>query len=226
MTRSGDVERPGAALTQHAGPGAAADRPAGLDKRAIVAAALDIIAEHGVQGLSMRLLSQRLGVALGATYRHVPNKHELLRLVAAELYASVKPADGSDGDKFEQAKRVMIQVHDVLAAYPGMAAHIAQNVPEFTSARVASLITGPLRAAGLSQGEADRITFALVLLNAGHMLFHVPASLEDEAAAAFEDGVDLILRGARSRKRQLARRQPGTTTAGKRQPGNEVTVEQ
>ena len=33
----------------------------------------------------------------------------------------------------------------------------------------------------MSQGEADRITFALVLLNAGHMLFHVPASLEDVA---------------------------------------------
>ena len=94
-------------------------------------------------------------MALGASYRHVPNKHELLRLVAAELYASVEQADGSDGDKFEQAKRVMIQVHDVLAAYPGMAAHIAQNVPEFTSARVASLITGPLRAGGLSQGEAS-----------------------------------------------------------------------
>jgi hypothetical protein len=34
------------------------------------------------------------------------------------------------------------------------------------------------------------------------MLLHVPVALEDKAAAAFEDGVDLILRGARSRKRQ------------------------
>ena len=41
--------------------------------------------------------------------------------------------------------------------------------------------------------------FALVLLNAGHMLIQVPAGLEDEAAAAFEEGVDLILRGARRR---------------------------
>jgi AcrR family transcriptional regulator len=173
-----------------------------LDERAIVAAALDIIAERGVPGLSMRLLSQRLGVALGATYRHVPNKHELLRLVAAELYARVTPAGDGDADEFEQAKRVMLQIHDLLAAYPGMAAHIAQNIPEFTSARVAGLITGPLRAAGLSQAEADRIVFALVLLNAGHMLMRVPAGLEDQAAAAFEDGVDLILRGARSRGRQ------------------------
>jgi AcrR family transcriptional regulator len=178
---------------------AAGDRAPGLDKDAIVAAALDIIAERGVAGLSMRVLSQRLGVALGATYRHVPNKDELLRLVAANLYAQIRPADDSDGDGFDQAKHVMLQIHDVLAAYPGMAAHIAQNIPEFTSEHLARLITDPLQAAGLSSDEAARIVFTLILLNAGHMLIRVPAGLEDEAAAAFAEGVDLILRGAQTR---------------------------
>jgi AcrR family transcriptional regulator len=109
------------------------DRSPGLDKQSIVSAALDIIAERGVAGLSMRLLSQRLGVSLGATYRHVPNKDDLLRLVAADLYARITPADDPGGDEFDQAKHVMLQIHDLLAAYPGMAAHIAQNLPEFTS---------------------------------------------------------------------------------------------
>jgi AcrR family transcriptional regulator len=180
-------------------PSAASDRSTGLDQHSIVSAALDIIAERGVQGLSMRLLSQRLGVSLGATYRHVPNKNDLLRLVAADLYARITPADATDRDEFDQAKHVMLQIHDVLAAYPGMAAHIAQNLPEFTSERLTSLITDPLQAAGLSAGEAGRIVFTLILLNAGHMLIRVPAGLEDEAAAAFEDGVDLILRGAQTR---------------------------
>ena len=180
-------------------PAAAADRAPGLDKDAIVAAALEIIAERGVDGLSMRVLSQRLAVALGATYRHVPNKDLLLRLVAAHLYAQIRPADDTDGDGFDQAKHVMLQIHDVLAAYPGMAAHIAQNIPEFTSEHLARLITDPLQAAGLSADEAGRIVFTLILLNAGHMLIRVPAGLEDEAAAAFEEGVDLILRGAQTR---------------------------
>jgi AcrR family transcriptional regulator len=180
-------------------PPAGYDRSTGLDKDIIVSAALDIIAERGVQGLSMRLLSQRLGVSLGATYRHLDNKNELLRLVAADLYARITPADRAVGDEFEQAKHVMLQIHDLLAAYPGMAAHIAQNLPEFTSVRLASLITDPLQAAGLSAAEAGRIVFTLILLNAGHMLIRVPAGLEDEAAAAFEEGVDLILRGAQTR---------------------------
>jgi AcrR family transcriptional regulator len=185
-------------------PAAAADRAPGLDKDAIVAAALEIIAERGVAGLSMRVLSQRLGVALGATYRHVPNKDELLRLVAAHLYAQIRPADDTDGDGFDQAKHVMLQIHDVLAAYPGMAAHIAQNIPEFTSEHLARLITDPLQAAGLSADEAARIVFTLILLNAGHMLIRVPAGLEDEAAAAFEEGVDLVLRGAQTRSQQCS----------------------
>jgi AcrR family transcriptional regulator len=185
-------------------PAAAADRAPGLDKDAIVAAALEIIAERGVAGLSMRVLSQRLGVALGATYRHVPNKDLLLRLVAAHLYAQIRPADDTDGDGFDQAKHVMLQIHDVLAAYPGMAAHIAQNIPEFTSEHLARLITEPLQAAGLSADEAGRIVFTLILLNAGHMLIRVPAALEDEAAAAFEDGVDLMLRGAQMRSQQCS----------------------
>jgi len=180
-------------------PPAAFDRSSGLDKQSIVSAALDIIAERGVPGLSMRLLSQRLGVSLGATYRHVPNKDDLLRLVAADLYGRITSADDTEGDGFDQAKHVMLQIHDVLAAYPGMAAHIAQNIPEFTSERLASLITNPLQAAGLSADEAARIVFTLILLNAGHMLIRVPAGLEDEASAAFEEGVDLILRGAQTR---------------------------
>ena len=180
-------------------PTAAPDRSLGLDKQSIVSAALDIIAERGVAGLSMRLLSQRLGVSLGATYRHVPNKDDLLRLVAADLYGRITPADDTEGDGFDQAKHVMLQIHDVLAAYPGMAAHIAQNIPEFTSERLAGLITNPLQAAGLSADEAGRIVFTLILLNAGHMLIRVPAGLEDEASAAFEEGVDLILRGAQTR---------------------------
>jgi AcrR family transcriptional regulator len=192
MSASGDEQLP-----------AGSDRSPGLDRHSIVSAALEIIAERGVPGLSMRVLSQRLGVALGATYRHVPNRNELLRLVAADLYARIKPADDCD-DEFEQAKRVMLQIHDLLAAYPGMAAHIAQNVPEFYSASVASLISDPLQAAGLSRAEADRIVFALVLLNAGHMLFQVPPELVGEAAAAFEGGVDLILRGARLSRQDVS----------------------
>src|ERR1700722_6313204 len=187
----------GVVLSVGRADGRSAGRPI-LSERVIVDASIQIIAERGVEGLSMRLLSERLGVALGATYKHVPDKHTLLRLVAEVLYARIEPADDAV-DEFEQAKSVMLQVHEVLAAHPGMAEYIAQHVPEFSSVNVAKLITGPLCAGGLSRAEANRITLALILLNGGHILVRMPVELRQEAAEAFADGVDLILRGARAR---------------------------
>jgi AcrR family transcriptional regulator len=186
--------------------GRASGRPI-LSERIIVDASIEIIVERGVEGLSMRLLSERLGVALGATYKHVPDKHTLLRLVAEVLYSRIEPAADAV-DEFDQAKSVMLQVHDVLAAHPGMAEYIAQHVPEFSSINVAKLLVGPLCAGGLSPDEASRITFALILLNGGYMLVRMPAELQHEAAEAFADGVDLILRGARARVGQRQGQRP------------------
>jgi AcrR family transcriptional regulator len=186
--------------------GRAPGRPL-LSERIIVDASIEIIAERGVDGLSMRLLSERLGVALGATYKHVRDKHALLHLVAEVLYSRIEPAADAV-DEFDQAKTVMLQVHDVLAAHPGMAEYIAQHVPEFSSVNVAKLLVGPLCAGGLSPAEAHRITFALILLNGGHMLVRMPAELRQEAAEAFADGVDLILRGARARVGQRQGQRP------------------
>src|SRR3984957_20774550 len=104
MSASGDEQPP-----------AAAARSTGLDQQSIVSAALDIIAERGVQGLSMRVLSQRLGVSLGATYRHVPNKDELLRLVAANLYARITPGDETEGDPVDPDNPETLQINALLA---------------------------------------------------------------------------------------------------------------
>ena len=204
MARSGAGH--GAVSTVRRAGGRGTGRPL-LSERIIVDASIEIIAERGVEGLSMRLLSERLGVALGATYKHVPDKHALLHLVAEVLYSRIEPAADAV-DEFDQAKSVMLQVHDVLAAHPGMAGYIAQHVPEFSSVNVAKLLVGPLCAGGLSPAEAHRITFALILLNGGHMLVRMPAELQQEAAEAFADGVDLILRGARSRVGQRQGQRP------------------
>lgn len=199
MASSARRQTPADALSRQGG---VPERSSGLSEKAIVAAALEIIAERGVGGLSMRLLSDRLGVALGATYRHVPDKHQLLRLVAAELYAKVHPPEAV-ADEFEQVRLVILEIHDLLAAYPGMAAYMGQYGPEFASPKLARLIIEPLCAAGLTWGEAYRITFALVLLTAGHLLYQQPAELESDAAAAFAEGVDLMLSSARARAHRV-----------------------
>src|SRR5579871_2858478 len=92
----------------------------GLSDREIVRVAKRIIAESGVEGLTMRRLSTELGVALGATYNHVPTRHELLVLVGQDLYKEVM-APAVRGNWHVRVKSLMVNLSTIVARYPGMA---------------------------------------------------------------------------------------------------------
>ncbi len=53
-----------------------------LDRGTIIAAARDLIADAGLEALSLRRLAARLGVTAAALYAHVQDKRDLLRGVA------------------------------------------------------------------------------------------------------------------------------------------------
>ncbi|WP_214320199.1 TetR/AcrR family transcriptional regulator C-terminal domain-containing protein [Nonomuraea sediminis] len=57
----------------------------GLEKSAIVAAALKLLAEVGLEGLTLRRLAAELDVQAPALYWHVRNKQELLDEMAAAI---------------------------------------------------------------------------------------------------------------------------------------------
>jgi AcrR family transcriptional regulator len=52
-------------------------------KRALVEAALEMLAEGGTEALGMRELSRRVGVSAAAPYRHFKDKQALIQAVAA-----------------------------------------------------------------------------------------------------------------------------------------------
>ena len=63
-----------------------------LDRQIIVRAALELLNETGLDGLSTRALARRLGVASPTLYWHVRNKQALLDLMAAAILFRA-PAD-------------------------------------------------------------------------------------------------------------------------------------
>jgi AcrR family transcriptional regulator len=71
-------------------------------RRALVAASLDVIAEVGPEGFTLRDIARRLGVAPSAPYRHFPDKESLLAAVAADcgerLGATMDAAAAAGGE--------------------------------------------------------------------------------------------------------------------------------
>lgn len=59
---------------------------AGLSKAAIVQAALDVLDELGMDGVTVRAVARRLGVQAPALYWHVKDKQELLHEMGTEIW--------------------------------------------------------------------------------------------------------------------------------------------
>jgi TetR/AcrR family tetracycline transcriptional repressor len=74
---------------------AAAGRRQPLDLERIVRAALVLLDEAGLDGLSMRALAERLGVKAASLYWYVQNKDELLELLADAISAEVRPPEAN-----------------------------------------------------------------------------------------------------------------------------------
>jgi AcrR family transcriptional regulator len=61
-------------------------------RRAVIDAAVTVIARHGTDGLSLRDLARRLGVSHQAPYRHFADKDALLATIAAAGFAQLTRA--------------------------------------------------------------------------------------------------------------------------------------
>src|SRR6266540_2155061 len=62
-----------------------------LSRERIVRAAIAIADDEGLGGLSMRRIATELGAATMSLYRHVPNKDELVLLMADAVFGDVPP---------------------------------------------------------------------------------------------------------------------------------------
>jgi TetR/AcrR family transcriptional regulator, tetracycline repressor protein len=81
-----------------------------LDADEIVTAAIEILREQGLDGVSMRSVSARLGVSPVPLYSRIGNKDALLDAVADRLLADLAPASGPQEEWTEYAARWTIEL--------------------------------------------------------------------------------------------------------------------
>jgi AcrR family transcriptional regulator len=162
-------------------PGDDPDRRPQLTRQRVVTEALAVIAEDGVQALTMRNLAARLGVVPGALYHHVGNKQQLQDLlldgVLAEIDLHLDPSLSWAG----QLKLLAHRLRVVLEAHPGVAAILKTRDPLGPhSLALAEALLAPLQAAGFADREAGLAFSLLVDYTVGFAVSSTPTSVNEQ----------------------------------------------
>lgn len=160
----------------------------------IVAAAFMVLEEYGFADLTMRQIAKKLGVQAGTLYYHVPNKQNLLYLMAEQILAEV-----SGETPYQWCVKLRQALLDVRDGGELVAAVFAMRELDLLSQPVALL-----HGQGVTQRRAEDIAVNLVLLTLAHVVdqqsyqvflgFGVAkAGQESEAEAAFKARFDFGL---------------------------------
>ncbi|MCW2529467.1 MAG: putative TetR-family transcriptional regulator [Pseudonocardiales bacterium] len=170
---------------------------ASLSKDQIVDTALALIAEIGVDQLSMRQLSAQLGASLGATYRHVSTKEELLALCGRALYQRSFRPRKTDEDPLEWLRELVINLYDLLVEHPGMAAYVV-HADSVIAPEMSNEVRDSLMQIGHTAVSADMVGLVLTFYTAGALLADSETVLSEAGVpnpkAIIVAGFDFILR--------------------------------
>ena len=144
-------------------PATRARRPVALSQEVVVAAAADLLDEHGERGFTFKLLTERLRTGAGAVYWYVAGRDELVALAADRVLADALAA-GAAGHSPDESLRVLaLAVYDALSAHPWAAAQPAFLSDQPSALRlldrIGSLVTTP------EQPRARRFLLATVVAN-------------------------------------------------------------
>ncbi|MGX6606554.1 TetR/AcrR family transcriptional regulator [Micromonosporaceae bacterium Da 78-11] len=107
------------------GKGRTPRRTDALSKDVVVAAATQLLDEHGERGFTFKLLTERLHTGAGAVYWHVANKDELVRLCADRVLGdALTPTPQSDQNPQTQLRTLALAVYDALDPHPWAASYV------------------------------------------------------------------------------------------------------
>jgi AcrR family transcriptional regulator len=157
------------------------DRRPRLTRERVVTEALAVIAEDGVQALTMRSLAGRLGVVPGAVYHHVRNKERLQDLLLDSVLAEVDVHLDSSLGWTDQLKVLAHRLRQVLEDHPGVAGILKTRDPLGPhSLALAEAFLEPLQAAGFGDRQAGLAFFLLVDYTIGFAVSTTSTSVNEQ----------------------------------------------
>lgn len=141
-----------------------------LTRAAVVEAALEVLDEAGLDGLTTRRLAQRLGVRSASLYWHVRDKAQLLDLVAERIAAEIDIPDRTLPWR-QRLDALVTSFRRVLMAHRDAALIMAQRTPRGPAwLAVADAAVSALMDTGRSPEEAAALIGVLVGYVTGFVL--------------------------------------------------------
>jgi AcrR family transcriptional regulator len=148
----------------------------------VLAAAHDLVTDVGVDGLTMRALARRLGVAPNALYTHVTGKTELVDALLDDLLAGVQ-VPAPDTDPVLGLTALMSSTYDVLTAHPDLVAlYLARQGARGPNAvRLGEVMDVLLRRAGVATDDVPAARRVLIVHTIGFAAFAAAPPLAPDA---------------------------------------------
>jgi len=162
-----------------------------LSRERILAAALELVDEQGIDALSMRKLGQALGYEAMSLYNHVANKDDVLDGILDLVLAEMEPPDTGGG--LPAIRDAALSAHEALRRHP-WAAGLLMTPTRVRPGRLEFMdaLLGALRTAGFS---AETTYHAYHVIDA-HIIgfslwqsthdFSLPEEMSDDLRATLE----------------------------------------
>ncbi|PWU45124.1 TetR family transcriptional regulator [Micromonospora globispora] len=139
-----------------------------LSQEAVVDAALAVIKQEGLGGLSMRRVAQELGTGPASLYAHVSAKEELLELLVDRVSAEITVPEPDPQRWAEQIRDVARQAYRIYASHSDLALASLARIPTGPNAlRVTEAMLAILLAGGVPPQAATWFLDRLFLYIAG-----------------------------------------------------------
>ncbi|EID11734.1 MULTISPECIES: TetR/AcrR family transcriptional regulator [Mycolicibacterium] len=183
-------------------------RSEALDVPAIVAAAM-AIARSGLDNLTMRSLADQLQVSVGALYKHVSGREELLDLVVDHVLEQAPQVTPDGGDGWAALRARVLGIQELMDRYPGLdEAVVARSPRSPTSIRMrreGMAALGELN--GLTADEASKVYRAVTWLWLGSRVHLDGRQRRRTDIDTFTEALDILIVGLRQ---QMESRRQGS----------------
>jgi TetR/AcrR family transcriptional regulator, tetracycline repressor protein len=178
---------------------------AGLSRERVLAAAHELLAQGGLEALTMRALARRLGVSPNAIYSHVESKTDLVDALLDDTPAEIKAPPPDAHDPLTGVHTLMTSTYQLLLAHPDLVPlYVArQGARGLNAQRLGEVMLALLERVGVKGPSALEARRVLIVYTIGFAAFATRPPFADaerplppaEIGTNFQRGLRWLLAG-------------------------------